>query len=66
MTVNTKNLHIVVSSFDVDDDVLEACAIGVCMGLQCKLRSPYPPLIIHNADDDFYGKSIDIDYKYPF
>lgn len=66
MRVITKTANFMLSSFEASEEDIEIIAIAVATAMKLKYRSPETPVIIKNANDDFFGKSVNIVYKYHF
>lgn len=52
------------SSDSLNDTELLELASAVGVALCCIHKSEFLPVIVRNADDDFFGKSVDVHYTY--
>ena len=52
------------SSYSLTDKELIELASAVGVALCCIYKSENLPIIVRNADDDFFGKSVDVHYIY--
>lgn len=64
MRVKIKELDLMISGFGVCDEDLASLAGALVAALQVLHPTSFEPVIIKNADDDLFGKSINIDYRF--
>lgn len=61
---DTVTKDIMLSGFNTSPDELMRCAVGVCTALQMENPSGFPPVVVINEYDDFFGYSVNIIHKY--
>lgn len=59
-----RQIHLMLSSDSLTDTELLELASAVGVALCCIHKSEFLPVIVRNADDDFFGKSVDVHYSY--
>lgn len=64
MRIRTKEFDLMISGFGVSDDDLVSLTGALVSALQVLHPTAFDPVIIKNADDDLFGKSININYRF--
>lgn len=64
MRIKIKEYDLMISGFGISDDDLVSLTGALVAALQVLHPTSFQPVIIKNADDDLFGKSININYRH--